>query len=162
MGNHEAMLLDALADASAMPSWLYNGGGATLASYGLDTRIAGTTDLWALWRKTNEVVPAHHREFLSGLPRMVAFGGYRFVHAGLRPGYAIESQSDEDLVWIREPFLQSNMDFGFVVVHGHTPVEYPDVRPNRINIDTGACFTGRLTCLILEQDQARILQMSRG
>ena len=72
------------------------------------------------------------------------------MHAGIRPGRAIDDQDPEDLIWIREPFLHSNEDFGCIVVHGHTPAMHPEVRSNRINIDTGAVFTGRLTCLVLE------------
>jgi serine/threonine protein phosphatase 1 len=154
-GNHEAMLLDALDDPNALPNWLYNGGGATLASYGVDADARSWT---AVWRALNDVVPNGHREFLKNLRRTEQFGGYRFVHAGFRPGRAIEHQDEADLIWIREPFLHSRADFGCIVVHGHTPVEFPDVRSNRINIDTGAFFTGCLTCLILDGDKGRILQ----
>ena len=79
-----------------------------------------------------------------------------FVHAGVRPGVPLDAQDPDDLVWIREPFLSSDADFGKVVVHGHTPAEAPEVRPNRINVDTGAFFTGRLTCLVLEGDGAAV------
>jgi serine/threonine protein phosphatase 1 len=75
------------------------------------------------------------------------------VHAGVRPGIALQKQREEDLLWIREDFLFCEDDFGKVVVHGHTPVLQPDIRANRINIDTGAYATGRLTCLILEGDK---------
>jgi serine/threonine protein phosphatase 1 len=80
------------------------------------------------------------------------------VHAGVRPGVPLDAQDADDLVWIRGPFLSSNADFGKVVVHGHTPAEAPEVRPNRINVDTGAFFTGRLTCLVLEGAERRFLQ----
>ena len=71
---------------------------------------------------------------------------------------AIDAQDPEDLVWIRRPFLDSDEDFGRIVVHGHTPASRPDIRPNRINIDTGAVFQGRLTCLVLEGTTRRFLQ----
>lgn len=68
----------------------------------------------------------------------------------VRPGVPLDRQSEEDLLWIREEFLSSRADFGKIVVHGHTPTESPDVLPNRINIDTGAFMTGRLTCAVLD------------
>jgi len=82
---------------------------------------------------------------------------YFLCHAGVRPGVPLERQSIEDLVWIREEFLKSRTDFGKLVVHGHTPTERPEVLRNRINIDTGAFATGRLTCLVLENSQPRFL-----
>jgi hypothetical protein len=73
------------------------------------------------------------------------------------PGIPLERQSVEDLLWIRDEFLNSTADFGRIVVHGHTPSERPEVLPNRINIDTGAFATGRLTCAVLESAQPRFL-----
>ena len=84
-------------------------------------------------------------------------GQYFLCHAGVRPGLSLERQSEDDLLWIRGPFLDSNADFGKIVVHGHTPSEMPQVLPNRINIDTGAFMTGRLTCVVLERDRARFI-----
>jgi serine/threonine protein phosphatase 1 len=102
-------------------------------------------------------LPAAHRAFLEGLPYSVRFGDFFFCHAGIRPGVAIENQDRFDLTWIREGFLDSNADFGVVVVHGHTPAPEPEVLANRINIDTGAVFSGRLTCVALEGTQHRFL-----
>ena len=79
-------------------------------------------------------------------------GGYAFIHAGVRPGIALEDQARDDLLRSRQPFLYSEADFGAVVVHGHTPVKAPVVRHNRIAIDTGAVFGGKLTCVVLEAD----------
>jgi len=84
-------------------------------------------------------------------------GDYLFVHAGIRPGLAMELQSPADLLWIRGDFLNSALEHGKIVVHGHTITDHPDVRPNRIGIDTGAFATGRLTCLVLEGDNRRFL-----
>jgi serine/threonine protein phosphatase 1 len=75
----------------------------------------------------------------------------------VRPGICLSSQHSDDLLWIREEFTGSPADHGRIVVHGHTPVETPDVRPNRINIDTGAYLTGTLTCLVLEGESRRFL-----
>ena len=87
----------------------------------------------------------------------MSFGDYFFCHAGVRPGVALDRQRPDDLIWIREGFLDSNADFGKVVIHGHTPVAEPEILPNRIDIDTGAVFTGRLTCLVLEGSGYRFL-----
>ena len=75
----------------------------------------------------------------------------------MKPGIPLAQQSEHDLLWIRDDFLLSEQNFGKVVVHGHTPVLKPDIRPNRINIDTGAYATGRLTCLMIEQDAIFVL-----
>ena len=143
-GNHEAMLLSALADPAWLHHWLSNGAGTTLASYGL-----GSRELAALPRK--------HLDFYENLELTASIGSYLFVHAGIRPSLALADQNEEDLVWIREPFLSSDADHGAIVVHGHTPVDVPEVRPNRINIDTGAVFSGHLTCLVLEGTSQRFL-----
>ena len=159
LGNHEEWLLRALEDVSAMPDWLFNGGGETLKSYGVKAEGFGGERLLAeLQRAFREALPQPHYAFISALPRMVDFDPYLFVHAGIRPGVPINLQDPEDLVWIRRPFLDSDQDFGRIVVHGHTPTSRPDIRPNRINIDTGAVFQGRLTCLVLEGATRRFLQ----
>jgi serine/threonine protein phosphatase 1 len=163
MGNHEALLLNALANPAGMSNWLFNGGADTVASYVADPRAAiGASPGERLRSAFLAAFPESHRDFLARLPRKAALGGYLFVHAGIRPGVPIAAQDPEDLVWIRQPFLSSNADFGPVIVHGHTPVRTPEVRPNRINIDTGAVFRGRLTCLVLEADTRRFLQVGHA
>jgi serine/threonine protein phosphatase 1 len=138
---------------------MHNGGMATLMSYeAVPPENLPRLTLGAARAAFLAAFPPHHRAFVTSLPRLVRFGGYVFVHAGLRPGRALEDQDPDDLVWIRDEFLFSNADFGARVVHGHTPAEAPEVRPNRINIDTGAVFTGRLTCLVLEGQGWRFLQ----
>jgi serine/threonine protein phosphatase 1 len=155
LGNHEEMLLRALADPSELSLWLYNGGEATLASYGLQSV---PTSPAALHATCAAAIPPSHRAFLAGLPRSAEFGSYLFVHAGIDPRRPLNDQDPQDLVWIREPFLSSSADFGRIVVHGHTPVDAPDIRSNQINIDTGAVFSGRLTCLALEGATQRLIQ----
>jgi serine/threonine protein phosphatase 1 len=98
-------------------------------------------------------VPREHREFLENLADTFRFGDYLFVHAGIRPGVAVDEQSRKDLRWIRDPFLSDAKEHGFVVVHGHTIVERAEERPNRIGIDTGAYHSGVLTALAIEDDQ---------
>jgi diadenosine tetraphosphatase ApaH/serine/threonine PP2A family protein phosphatase len=159
LGNHEDMLLQALDDPSAMRDWLFNGGGETIASYLSGEQLrSGLSSPEAIRDVFLQALPVTHRAFLSSLPRMVEFGGYLFVHAGLRPGRPVHDQDPYDLIWIREPFLRSTEDFGKIVVHGHTPASRPEVRRNRINIDTGAVFSGCLTCLVLEGATQRFLQ----
>ena len=99
-----------------------------------------------------------HLALLRGLPVTHRAGGYLFVHAGIRPGVPLDAQGREDLLWIREPFLSFDGDLGCVVVHGHTPIPAPLVRPNRIDIDTGAYLGGELTCAVLEADRIGFLQ----
>jgi serine/threonine protein phosphatase 1 len=142
LGNHERMMLDALAgDAAAAADWLWCGGRATLASYGLD---ADAPRSWAAG------VPEAHLRFLRGLALSHREGGYLFVHAGLRPGVALEAQRAEDMLGIRQPFLASEAAFGAVVVHGHTARAEPELRANRIGLDTAAWSGGPLTCAVLE------------
>jgi serine/threonine protein phosphatase 1 len=102
-------------------------------------------------------VPSGLPGFLAGLKLMVRHGDYVFVHAGVRPEVALDRQDGNDLIWIREPFLSSRADHGAVIVHGHTPTDAVEVRPNRIGIDTGAVFTGNLTCLVLEEAEKALL-----
>jgi serine/threonine protein phosphatase 1 len=152
-GNHDELLLGFLSDPiETGPTFLANGGDATLASYGVKVGLLAQLvgDHAKLAVRLAERMPASHRAFLQALPLTARFGDYLFCHAGIRPGIPLERQSPHDLTWIRDEFLLSGVDHGFVVVHGHTPASEPEVLPNRINIDTGAVFTGRLTCLVLE------------
>lgn len=156
MGNHERMLLRALAEPGAVMEWLHYGGEDTLRSYGLgtgDVRGAAERDPSLICRVLRELIPREHVAFLSRLALRFAIGGFAFVHAGIRPGVALRDQREQDLLWIREGFLDSTADHGFVVVHGHTPVRAPEFLRNRINLDTGAVYTGALTCLLISDDE---------
>ena len=120
-------------------------------SYGLTPSMrADAAEQLELAKALAAALPKHHREFLSRLSPSFSCGDFFFVHAGVKPGVPLEQQREEDMLWIRDEFLLCEDDFGKVIVHGHTPVREPDIRPNRINIDTGAYATGRLTCLIIE------------
>jgi len=147
MGNHEHMMLTAIAtgDSEATGLWLANGGADSLLSWGVPSS--------AQPREWPSYLPKPHLMFLRDLAVKHEVGGYLFVHAGIRPGIPLDRQSRHDLMWIREPFLSSKAPFGPVVVHGHTPRQEPVVRPNRIGIDTGAVMGGVLTCLVLEADR---------
>ncbi len=155
-GNHETLLTSFIANPATLGDWQRIGGLETLMSYGLTPLINVRTQL-ELAAAFDEALPASHRKFLSDLKPSFTCGDYFFVHAGVRPGIALEKQREADLLWIRHEFLLCEENFGKIVVHGHTPVLQPDIRSNRINIDTGAYATGRLSCLILEADKLRIM-----
>ena len=141
-GNHEEMLIRAAekdrSDSDLM-SWWSNGGEQTLESYGVDD----PSDL-----------PAEHIAWMRRLPLQTGDQHRLFMHAGIMPGVAFSDQSAQDLLWIREPFLSSDEDHGALVVHGHTPTRSrkPDLRANRLNIDTGACFGGPLTAAVFSDE----------
>jgi serine/threonine protein phosphatase 1 len=153
-GNHEVMLTEFLRDPARLRAWQQFGGMQTLLSYGIPTKLnIDPTEEVRIAQALAGALPPSHQRFLSGLRSWFACGDFLFVHAGVRPGVPLGRQADEDLLWIRNDFLLSEEDFGKIVVHGHTPVERPEILANRINIDTGAYATGHLTCLIIEQEQ---------
>ena len=159
LGNHEAMLLRFLEDSSVGSEWFTFGGRETLLSYGIHVGIGSLTrdNLAALQAELREKLPSHHKHFLEHLPTHQAIGDYFFVHAGVRPGISLDGQQPSDLIWIRDEFLESDAFHGKVIVHGHSYKTEPEVRSNRIGIDTGAYATGRLTCLVLEGASRRFL-----
>jgi serine/threonine protein phosphatase 1 len=156
-GNHEEMLAAFLADPAAGPHWFDNGGEATLVSYGVHLRGASYEGFAEAREELRAALPAAHVEFLRVLRLSLVRGGYFFCHAGVRPGVPLDRQREEDLLWIRGAFLHSDADFGKIVVHGHTPALAPEVRANRIGIDTGAYASGKLTCVALGEGEPRFL-----
>jgi len=150
-GNHETYIPDFLRSPAILSQWRYFGGLETLVSYGLTPSInPDEHEQRELAEAFDRALPHRHRRFLTSLKSSLACGDYFFVHAGVRPGIPLSQQQERDLLWIREDFLLHEEAFGKIIIHGHTPVREPDVRPNRINIDTGAYATGQLTCLVLE------------
>ena len=147
-GNHEQLFLNFLFNPSSFGGWRSVGAMETLTSYGL--KVNPDENPARLARKLNGALPASHRRFLDALPLTYTLGDYFFVHAGVQPGISLDDQDPADLLWIRGEFLEYQSSFGKIVVHGHTPVAAPDIRHNRVNIDTGAYITNRLTCLVLE------------
>lgn len=139
LGNHESAFLDYLSGADSW-TFLANGGESTLNSY---VACRGRSAYGGVQ------IPIEHIAFLKSLHRWIELDDYYVVHAGMQPGIKIDSQSLEDLVWIREPFILSDYDFGKRVIFGHTPFPEPLVMPNKIGLDTGAVFGNRLTCLEL-------------
>jgi serine/threonine protein phosphatase 1 len=160
-GNHEALFEAFLRDPTIAGHWQHLGGLETLHSYGVPV---GDLMMSANYRQAatalKAAVPDEHFRFLASLKTSVIAGKYFLCHAGVRPGVTLECQNVDDLLWIRDEFLKSTINFGKIVVHGHTPTERPEVLPNRINIDTGAFATGRLTCAVLESSQPRFLVTS--
>jgi serine/threonine protein phosphatase 1 len=160
-GNHEAYFLEVLRDAAKFEDWRQIGGLETLMSYGVQPlRHADAAEQVELIRLLNNALPEEHLQFLQNLQLSFVCGDYFFVHAGVRPGIPLNEQQESDLLWIRNEFLNSDANFGKFVVHGHTPVRQPEKRENRINIDTGAYATGRLTVLKIEG--ASMLRCSTG
>ena len=140
MGNHEDMLVRARSDRESFWHWIENGGRATLASFGVD-HVDALPDADVAW--------------MAGLPTLHRDEQRYFVHAGLRPGRPVETEDRRTHLWIREPFLAGEHDFGRHVVHGHTPRRcgIPEALTYRTNLDTGAVFGGALTAGIFSDDQ---------
>ena len=154
MGNHEEVFLRAVGgDLRALRFLVRIGGRETLLSYGVSEEEYRALDFDELMVLLQAKVPPSHVAFLSAFENMIEVGDYLFVHAGLRPGVAVEDQKTSDLCWIRDDFLSHRDSFGKMVVHGHSITEEIDERPNRIGIDTGAFASGRLTAIGLESDQ---------
>jgi serine/threonine protein phosphatase 1 len=157
-GNHEQMLLDFLAGEPCFEMWKAVGAVPSLLSYGLEPSLLcheGPHD--KVRRALASQLPVEHQQFLSNTAPYCETGRYLFVHAGVRPGTKVEDQARDDLLGIRDAFLDFDGDHGSIVVHGHTPVMAPDFRPNRINIDTGAYATNCLTCLRIGEEGPRVL-----
>jgi serine/threonine protein phosphatase 1 len=158
-GNHDAAVLDFLANAETYRAWRGYGAPETLVSYGVRPPLFDALDKFEEARvEFAAALPAAHLAFLRALETTVIYGDYVFVHAGVRPGLSIERQSEEDLLWIREEFLNSNARHEKVVVHGHTPVSAPQRLRNRIALDTGVYATGILSCAVLEGGDCRFIQ----
>ena len=157
-GNHEALLEKFLGDSTIGADWWRLGGLETLKSFGI---TVGPRMTRRGFKKAavqlHETLSQQQLEFFSSLKTSVVVGGYFLCHAGVRPGVALDLQNDDDLLWIRDEFLESKIDFGKIVIHGHTPTREPQVLANRINIDTGAFDSGRLTCVVLEEGRHRFI-----
>jgi serine/threonine protein phosphatase 1 len=156
-GNHEELMERFLGNPQTLPGWLTVGGMQTLASYGVDPCLDIADSSNEVHRRFRRVFPRAHDLFLKCLRPWICCGDYLFVHAGIRPAVPFEQQAFADLLWIRDDFLRSPLDHGKFIVHGHTPVPHPEVHTNRLNIDTGAWRTGRLTCAVLENASIQFL-----
>lgn len=160
IGNHEKTMLDFIEDPSSGPRWCEFGGDATLESYDLRLpTLKHKTEAWArLAADLDHKLTAAERRFLEELELSVSFGDYFFAHAGARPGVPLDRQSERDLMWIRDSFLDSPIGFAQVVVHGHTPSRDAHLDDRRIGIDTRAYASGVLTAVRLVGDRRTIVQ----
>lgn len=157
-GNHEEMMVRCLTgEPELIPEWLRHGGQSCAMSYGVDPSVLHDTDIYRLEHTLLSHIPKADIDFLSRSIDQVRFGDYLLVHAGIRPGVPVAQQKGRDLRWIRQEFLESDQQHEAFVIHGHTITETPDVRTNRIGLDTGAYRTGRLTALRLEADEREFL-----
>jgi serine/threonine protein phosphatase 1 len=158
-GNHESYLLEFLDNPTKLPEWIHYGGLYTLRSYGLQLKdYLNRIEQELIAMSLLEVLyKARHLDFLRKLKTSYICGDFFFAHAGIRPGIPLDQQSEADLLYIRNDFLLHKKDLGKIVVHGHTPVSQPDIRSNRINIDTGAFVTGQLTCLVIERNEINFI-----
>jgi Calcineurin-like phosphoesterase len=160
MGNHDEGFLDFLADGEPDGLFANNGGEETARSYGVDLDFSSA---WIAKEGRDallEAMPEVHRAFLRTLPRSIEFGDFFFCHAGVRPGVALDAQDPHDLIWIRWDFLDHPNLYEKIIVHGHTPVDEPEILPNRVDVDTGAFNTGRLTALVIDGGEKSIIEVS--
>lgn len=157
-GNHEEMFLDSFETEGVLRHFLRHGGRQTLLSYGLPREEYDAATVEEIQALMPRIVPQSHRDFLSGASNHLVAGDYLFVHAGIFPDIPLAEQQEHHLRWIREPFLDHSDRHEYMVVHGHTITEDVDLRTNRLGIDTGAYRTGRLTALVLEGEQRRLIQ----
>ena len=161
LGNHEQVLLQFVLseDPTIANDWFKFGGLSTLASYGVEIRgIPTLKDLSRLRTEFTEKLPNTHFEFFKDLTLSFECGDYFFAHAGINPKINLSNQRPEDLLWIREDFINSTLFHKKIIVHGHTVTSEPEQLFNRIGIDTGAYSTGRLTCAVFEETECRFLQ----
>lgn len=161
-GNHEEMFLDSFDNLDVLREFLRHGGRETVLSYGVDPDIYAQADFAATRDLMHRHVPQADRDFIAGFEASIALGDYLFVHAGVRPGVPLDQQRLSDLRWIRGTFLDHADSFGPVIVHGHTIFTQPELRHNRIGIDTGAYNTGRLTALGLEGTRRWLITAEHG
>lgn len=156
-GNHDAMMQEFAAGRRTLADWLPYGGADTLRSYGATPEaIAANAE------GLRHLIPAQHADFLAACEYSFEVEDYFFVHAGVRPGRPLHLQVPEDLMWIRDDFLNHRGNLGAIVVHGHTPVEAAEFKVNRIGIDTGAYMTGQLSCLRIDGTGPRILGVAEA
>jgi len=160
-GNHDRLFADFLTDgtthsplSSSGASWLSPrmGGDTTLASYGVTVGDPATTHAAAI-----AAIPPEHQAFIHALPTYHIDGNLLFVHAGIRPGIALADQSEDDLIWIREPFHSYLDPHPWLVVHGHASLDAPCHYGNRVNIDSGAGHGRLLTAALFDDNSVSIL-----
>lgn len=158
-GNHEDTLLQFYDSPDIGAHWFKFGGMATLLSYNLKitSNMPSSEQIKMLWEHFKEQLPPDHLAFYQDLQLMHEAGDYLFVHAGIMPGRKLIQQSPRDMMWIRDEFLEFERSHEKFIVHGHSISSEPEIKPNRIGIDTGAYYSNRLTCLVLHDSSRRFL-----
>jgi len=161
-GNHEEMFLRSFEELEMFRHFIRHGGRETVLSYGVDRDAFNEATLEEAQELMRAAVPQEDIAFLESLEDMVTIGDYLFVHAGIDPRVPLAEQRQQDLRWIREPFLSHADPHELLVVHGHTITDEPEDRGNRIGIDTGAFASGRLTALRLEGQSRTFIAVVEG
>lgn len=159
-GNHDAGFLDFLGLPDPVGLFARYGGVETARSYGVRLDPDDGRAFASQAARLGAAVPEAHRTFLRTLPLSVSFGDFFFCHAGIRPGVPLEKQEPRDLIWIRDAFLNHPGLHPKVVVHGHTPQREAQILANRVNVDTGAYQSNRLTALVVDGASKRTFAVS--
>ncbi len=160
LGNHEEAMLRALGgDLATLRGWLNVGGRDTLRSFGIDPPDPDD-DMRDFLRRARSTIPRQWVQWMQRLPLTAQSGDYFFCHAGIRPGVPLRRQVREDLLWIRDDFLDDESEHGAVIVHGHSIEPTVQFRANRVGIDTGAYRTGRLSAVYLEGSHSEVLTVA--
>lgn len=158
-GNHDTAFIDFLQQPTRRGLFANYGGVDTARSYGIDMQFGDEAAFLREHERLVDAVPPEHVELLLTLSFSTSFGDFFFCHAGIRPGVSLERQSPDDLLWIRGEFLGSPVLHPKVIVHGHTPVPAPELRPNRIGIDTGAFQTGVLSAVMIDGGTTKLIRV---
>ncbi|WP_296065373.1 metallophosphoesterase family protein [uncultured Agrobacterium sp.] len=152
-GNHEELMASFLENPGSKHPWLDLGGFDTLRSYGISPGQRHSRSV------LDASIPSEHREFITGLPSLVSIPGYIFVHAGVKRGVPLQQQLDRDLLWMR-PTAAGGIGFtDAIVVHGHTPVQDIEITNGRINVDTAAYATNKLSAIRISNGTAACLSV---
>jgi serine/threonine protein phosphatase 1 len=158
-GNHDFGFLEFLDLPRAASLFARHGGVETAASYGVQADFRSDFGVAQTRNALLHAIPGVHIDLLENLRRSASFGDFFFCHAGVRPGVDLDAQDEDDLIWIREEFLEHRGLHPKVVVHGHTPVDVPDMRANRVNVDTCACRSGVLSALAIYNDTKKLVSV---
>lgn len=158
-GNHDEGFLSFLTARPGAGIFINNGGETTAASYGVEADFSPLA-IERTRAALAAAVPDAHLRFLATLPYSASFGDFFLCHAGIRPGVPLEQQDPQDLIWIREKFLDDPRPHPKVIVHGHTPADEAEIMGNRINVDTRAFASGRLSALTVDGSRKSLLEVS--
>jgi serine/threonine protein phosphatase 1 len=157
-GNHEQSMLNFLEDPTRLRPWVQYGGYATLLSYGIEMPVVADENSGNfIHAELCQKLPREHFDWLNALPHQHIRGDYFFAHAGVNPSRPLDAQEPEELMWIRDRFLNHSAPFSHHIVHGHTPMAAPETLPHRTNLDVSAAETDQLACLVIEGTERRLL-----